>query len=413
MSLRASHAGPTLRTDRARRRRTGGYRRFAWTARGRRAARVVRRRRRAARGLDVDSRPRTATSGPGGATRTRSGRTAGVVTGCHLDSRAGRRRVRRPARRGLRARGARRAAGTRVRARPADRRRRLRRRGGRPVRRRLRRARGCSPARSTADRRSRADRRRRGRRMAEAMRARRARRRRTLGRDDETPAPDRRVRRAARRAGPRAGRPRTRRSASASSIWPHGRWRFDFAGEANHAGTTRLADRHDPMLAAAPHGPRRRARSAGRARRASRPSARSLVEPNGVNAIAVAGHGLAGRPRRRRARRDVRRRGRRSRRRAAAGRGVAVEESCDRRPPRSTPALRDRLAAVLGDAPGARRPAPATTRASSPRPACRPRCCSSATRPASRTPRPSTPSPPTAWPASTRWPRCWRSLRDR
>ncbi|MGF7236189.1 MAG: allantoate amidohydrolase, partial [Frankia sp.] len=33
-----------------------------------------------------------------------------------------------------------------------------------------------------------------------------------------------------------------------SSIWPHGRWRLDLEGEANHAGTTRLADRHDPML---------------------------------------------------------------------------------------------------------------------------------------------------------------------
>lgn len=34
----------------------------------------------------------------------------------------------------------------------------------------------------------------------------------------------------------------------ASAIWPHGRWRFDFAGEGNHAGTTRMADRRDPML---------------------------------------------------------------------------------------------------------------------------------------------------------------------
>ena len=34
----------------------------------------------------------------------------------------------------------------------------------------------------------------------------------------------------------------------ATAIWPHGRWRIDFAGEANHAGTTRMADRHDPML---------------------------------------------------------------------------------------------------------------------------------------------------------------------
>lgn len=34
----------------------------------------------------------------------------------------------------------------------------------------------------------------------------------------------------------------------ASGIWPHGRWRLDLHGEANHAGTTRLADRDDPML---------------------------------------------------------------------------------------------------------------------------------------------------------------------
>jgi N-carbamoyl-L-amino-acid hydrolase len=34
----------------------------------------------------------------------------------------------------------------------------------------------------------------------------------------------------------------------AESIWPHGRWRFDFTGRADHAGTTRLADRRDPML---------------------------------------------------------------------------------------------------------------------------------------------------------------------
>ncbi len=32
------------------------------------------------------------------------------------------------------------------------------------------------------------------------------------------------------------------------AIWPHGRWRLDFTGRADHAGTTRLADRRDPML---------------------------------------------------------------------------------------------------------------------------------------------------------------------
>ncbi|MEV0617951.1 allantoate amidohydrolase [Nonomuraea sp. NPDC050404] len=34
----------------------------------------------------------------------------------------------------------------------------------------------------------------------------------------------------------------------AAAIWPHGRWRFDFRGRADHAGTTRLADRDDPMV---------------------------------------------------------------------------------------------------------------------------------------------------------------------
>ncbi len=34
----------------------------------------------------------------------------------------------------------------------------------------------------------------------------------------------------------------------ASEIWPHGRYRFDVTGEANHAGTTRMEDRADPML---------------------------------------------------------------------------------------------------------------------------------------------------------------------
>ena len=32
-------------------------------------------------------------------------------------------------------------------------------------------------------------------------------------------------------------------------IWPHGRYRFDFTGVADHAGTTRMEDRRDPMLA--------------------------------------------------------------------------------------------------------------------------------------------------------------------
>jgi len=34
----------------------------------------------------------------------------------------------------------------------------------------------------------------------------------------------------------------------ADGIWPHGRWRLDFGGRADHAGTARFADRNDPML---------------------------------------------------------------------------------------------------------------------------------------------------------------------
>ncbi|HEY2795718.1 MAG TPA: allantoate amidohydrolase [Micromonosporaceae bacterium] len=44
------------------------------------------------------------------------------------------------------------------------------------------------------------------------------------------------------------GRALERRVGIASAIWPHGRWRLDFTGEGNHAGTTRMEDRHDPML---------------------------------------------------------------------------------------------------------------------------------------------------------------------
>lgn len=69
----------------------------------------------------------------------------------------------------------------------------------------------------------------------------------------------------------------------ASAIWPHGRWRFDFRGEANHAGTTRLADRRDPMLTYAETvlAARREAQAAG----ALATFGKIAVEPNGVNAI--------------------------------------------------------------------------------------------------------------------------------
>jgi N-carbamoyl-L-amino-acid hydrolase len=69
----------------------------------------------------------------------------------------------------------------------------------------------------------------------------------------------------------------------ASEIWPHGRYRFDFAGSANHAGTTRMEDREDPMLtyAMTALAANEQARVAGQ--RAT--FGRLEVAPNGTNAI--------------------------------------------------------------------------------------------------------------------------------
>ena len=69
----------------------------------------------------------------------------------------------------------------------------------------------------------------------------------------------------------------------ASSIRPHGRWRLDLRGRADHAGTTRLADRQDPMLAlaAAILGAREAAGRHG----ALATVGKVRVRPNGVNAI--------------------------------------------------------------------------------------------------------------------------------
>ncbi len=68
-----------------------------------------------------------------------------------------------------------------------------------------------------------------------------------------------------------------------SAIWPHGRWRFCLDGEANHAGTTRLADRHDPMLALA--AAITCARELAGRHGVLATVGKVAVEPNGVNAI--------------------------------------------------------------------------------------------------------------------------------
>jgi len=68
-----------------------------------------------------------------------------------------------------------------------------------------------------------------------------------------------------------------------SAIWPHGRWRLDFTGEGNHAGTTRMADRHDPMLTYAYTV--LAANKEARLRGAHATMGRVAVEPNATNAV--------------------------------------------------------------------------------------------------------------------------------
>ncbi|MGG5257811.1 allantoate amidohydrolase [Phycicoccus avicenniae] len=69
-----------------------------------------------------------------------------------------------------------------------------------------------------------------------------------------------------------------------SDIWPHGRWRIDVPGEANHAGTTALDDREDAMLglAAAIISARRSAEEHG----CLATIGKVEVVPGGVNAVA-------------------------------------------------------------------------------------------------------------------------------
>ncbi|WP_375003829.1 allantoate amidohydrolase [Aeromicrobium sp. CTD01-1L150] len=69
----------------------------------------------------------------------------------------------------------------------------------------------------------------------------------------------------------------------ATAIWPHGRWRLDFCGAADHAGATEMADRRDPMTtyAAAVLAARRLATEHG----ARATFGRLSVEPGATNAI--------------------------------------------------------------------------------------------------------------------------------
>jgi N-carbamoyl-L-amino-acid hydrolase len=70
----------------------------------------------------------------------------------------------------------------------------------------------------------------------------------------------------------------------ASSILPHGRWRFRFRGQGNHAGATAIDDRRDPMLPAAGFVLAAR-REAQRVPGARATVGRLVPTPGGTNAI--------------------------------------------------------------------------------------------------------------------------------
>ncbi len=199
--------------------------------------------------------------------------------------------------------------------------------------------------------------------------------------------------------------------AVASSVIGHGRWRFTVHGQGNHAGTTLLADRHDPLLVAA------LVVAAAREVAAAHPGTRATVGrlnpvPGGTNVIAsrvdlwldvrhpedaVTAAVVA----------EVSRR--------AAG--LATAEGCtvDVREESLSPTvdfdvpLSRRLSGVLPGAP-LLATGPVTTPVSSPS-GCRRPCCSRATPRASRTrPRSSAPTTtpngdPSRW--RTCWPTCW------
>ena len=68
-------------------------------------------------------------------------------------------------------------------------------------------------------------------------------------------------------------------------IWPHGRWRLDFTGLPDHAGTATLAGRHDPMLPFAAVVAAARQAAAGHGALAT--VGKVTAEPGAVNAVSA------------------------------------------------------------------------------------------------------------------------------
>ena len=226
----------------------------------------------------------------------------------------------------------------------------------------------------------------------------------SLGRGRRDVAPGRDLRRAARRAGPRPGRPDARSASPPASGRTAGGGSTS-TGEANHAGTTRLEDRDDPMLrlAAAVLA----AREAATEHDAVATIGRVAVVPNGTNAVPSSVSGPGSTPG------DAAETGGPRRRCRGGGRRRASSRS--RSPGRPRSASRPNCAT------GSTRPTRRRTRAADRRRARRRhpgrrgrpsrRCCSCATPPGSATPPPSTPSWTTATPGSRHWPPCWPTSR--
>jgi N-carbamoyl-L-amino-acid hydrolase len=135
----------------------------------------------------------------------------------------------------------------------------------------------------------------------------------------------------------------------ASSILAHGRWRFSFRGQGNHAGATLMTDRHDPMIPASQLVLAAR-RAAGGDSRAT--VGRLVPNPGGTNVIPstvdvwLDARAPGGVP-------DLVARITEEARQAAAAEGceVTVTEESYGDTVVFDPALRDELAGVLGGVP--------------------------------------------------------------
>ncbi len=131
-----------------------------------------------------------------------------------------------------------------------------------------------------------------------------------------------------------------------TDIWPHGRWRLDFGGEANHAGTTGMADRRDALIPLAETV--LAARRAALAEGCLATVGRTEVRPGGVNAVPSSATGWldARGPEEEAVRRTVA-----AVTALADGAGGRVREESWTPPTRFDEELIDRVAGVLPDAP--------------------------------------------------------------